>query len=125
MLFTCTDDMFLSRNGRHRKGKRRKSAGPISEPPTPTVTLELIDQTIKDLEDEQLRCMHLAAMRTGVHERFMGPNHVLAPDEGYGDETRLRHLGNALACSVDINALACSVDINGVRCSHDDHPEPS
>ena len=42
MLFTCTDDMFLSRNGRHRKGKRRKSAGPISEPPTPTVTLELI-----------------------------------------------------------------------------------
>jgi hypothetical protein len=30
---------FSMENGRHRKGKRRKSAGPISEPPTPTVTL--------------------------------------------------------------------------------------
>jgi hypothetical protein len=34
-------------NGRRRKGKRRKCAGPISEPATPIVSLELIDELIK------------------------------------------------------------------------------
>lgn len=79
--------------GHRRRGKRRRK-----------LLIEEIDSNIKFWEHERLRLSHLAAMRTGVHKRFLGQDYIEAPDEGWGDGTRLRHLGNMLCCNLELNA---------------------
>ena len=66
--------------------------------------IEEIDSNIKFWEDERFRLSHLAAMRTGIHKRFLGQDHIEASDEGWGDGTRIKHLGNALLCNLELNA---------------------
>ena len=70
--------------------------------------MEVIDSIIKHWEHERLRLSHLAAMRTGVHKRFLGQYYIESPDEGWGDGTRLRHLNHVLCCNLELNAAYCT-----------------
>ncbi len=102
-------------NGRRRK--RPKSAHVIRIPRMEWMAnkialseqrphrIDQIDVEIKIWDDERLQLQHLAAERTGHHQKYFGPNYVPAPDEGCVYSTRFRPLGNAFLCTVEINAL--------------------
>ena len=84
----------------HRRKHRRKHHRKHRR----ILLIEEIDSIIKYWEHERLRLSHLAAMRTGVHKRFLGQDYIEALDEGWGDGTRLRHLDHVLCCNLQLNA---------------------
>ena len=101
-------------NGRRRK---RRHKGPRDIPWTPPTDppgtehiplIEKIDHNMAWWEDERLRNMHLAAMRTTFWIFWFwdrNPHYAEeGPEESWNDKHRLAYLSNSLRCNVMLNA---------------------